>query len=316
VRQRRAHTAHETSPRFFLQIMNSSFAAVTSIVLCIALLYGSERWPFHFTSSTPTEDLEIEVLQPCGAVIFCSDLSTLNVRTIPNACDLRTISNATIDTLKQKTFEYGHVVLRNFESLNKSEMIAAARRFGDLLGWNFGYLHEVRPEVNPKSSVESRGRVPLHWDGMFYHTIPSFQLFQCVKAPDDNAGGRTTFVHTVPVVKAAPEWRRRLWRDSSIRYFTPNLTYFGGFPVSYTIETTHKHLPGVGVLQFHEPFQHEELPSVEITPPTDAARDELVRLGEELMAPDRCDRVYDVCVRSFITSADCGNTFGNEATLC
>lgn len=165
-------------------------------------------------------------------------------------CELASLD---ADALRVLAWRHGHVVLERVRALNQSEMEAQAARLGPLLRWSFGATFHVKPERAFKSTVSSRGHVPLHFDGMFHTNVPRFQLFQAVVPPDD--GGETTFVHTVPLVAAMPPELRAALRRTSVRYFTPRLDYFGGAQTAFPLVRPHPHLPGADVLLWHE--KHE-----------------------------------------------------------
>jgi alpha-ketoglutarate-dependent taurine dioxygenase len=198
-------------------------------------------------------------LQPFGIELRCSDSGTL--------CEFASLD---ADALSVLAWRHGHVVLSQVRALNQSDMEAQAARFGPLLRWNFGFTFHVKPERNFKSTVASRGSVPLHFDGMFYTNVPRFQLFQCITPPDN--GGETTFVHTVPLARAlSPELRAEL-RRTSVKYYTPHLDYFGGAVTEFPLLRAHPNLLGADVLLHHQRHEGDVTQPVRRTVATERER--------------------------------------------
>ena len=71
---------------------------------------------------------------------------------------------------------------------------------------------------------------------MFYHTVPAFQLFQCVRAPPKGYGGQTTFIQTKRIINWLNETEQELLRSTFVTYDTPLLSYFGGYPVTFPLQ--------------------------------------------------------------------------------
>jgi alpha-ketoglutarate-dependent taurine dioxygenase len=95
--------------------------------------------------------LIIEPKEPFGVVVTCA---------VAQRCsNLRALSSETYAWLKVLAMEHGHVLLRNFTSLEPEAMEVAARRFGPLLKWKFGYTFHVKPSDDPQTTVDSRGKV-------------------------------------------------------------------------------------------------------------------------------------------------------------
>lgn len=121
----------------------------------------------------------------------------------------------------------------------------------------------MTPAEDAATSVVSRGRVPLHWDGMFF-IEPSWQFFQCVEPPNQGSGGATVFVHSGRMLHLMPRAMRRQLRRAVVEYNTPLASYFGGYPVRYRVVRSHPHLRGREIVQLHEDWQ-EDLQPVNIT---------------------------------------------------
>lgn len=199
----------------------------------------------------------VSELQPFGVELRCESTDRL--------CEFASLD---VDALRVLAWLHGHVVVERVRTMNQSEFEIQAARFGPLLRWKFGYTFHVKPEINFTTTVTSRGKTPIHFDGMFYSHVPSFQLFQCVIAPDD--GGETTFVHTVPFVRNMSAELRARARQSHIGYFTPHIDYFGGAVRSFPLVRPHPFLRNTDVLLWHEP--HDGIQPVTRTPDSDAAK--------------------------------------------
>jgi alpha-ketoglutarate-dependent taurine dioxygenase len=221
------------------------FLLIVFAFTCNVTLRGALS-PQHSASRTALQRVNdagwrATLLQPFGIELRCD-------RGVNELCEFASLDVATLRSL---AWLHGHVVLEQVRTMNQSELETHASQFGPLLRWKFGFTFHVRPERDFKSTVNSRGKTPIHFDGMFYSHVPSFQLFQCVLVPDN--GGETTFIHTVPLVAAmSPELRARA-RRTTVNYFTPHLDYFGGATSSFPLVRAHPFLQGAEVLLWHEP---------------------------------------------------------------
>jgi alpha-ketoglutarate-dependent taurine dioxygenase len=123
----------------------------------------------------------------------------------------------------------GVVVLRGFASMpKKDELVSFARRFGDLLEWNFGHVLDLFVHEEPRNYLFTHGEVPFHWDGAFAARTPSLQVFQCLRSPGPGSGGETTFCDTTRVIRDAGSAELRRWENISIRYQTEKVAHYGG----------------------------------------------------------------------------------------
>lgn len=157
-----------------------------------------------------------------------------------------------IGELKHAVDKNGVVVLRGFATLpDKHDFIRFARRFGDLLEWNFGFVLDLVVHDDPRNYLFTPGAVPHHWDGAFGSRTPSLQVFQCLQSPGAGAGGETTFCDTAKVLRNATEKERRAWEHISIRYRTDKVAHYGG-AIEQKLVDAHP-TKGVPVLRFAEP---------------------------------------------------------------
>lgn len=156
------------------------------------------------------------------------------------------------DHLKRLVAEHGVVVLRGFAPLpDKDEFTSYARRFGDLLEWNFGFVLDLFVHDDPRNYLFTNGEVPYHWDGAFAAKVPSLQVFQCLQSPGPGSGGETTFCHTERVIRNAGASERRAWKKISIRYTTDKIAHYGG-DIEQRLLDVHPE-KDVPILRFAEP---------------------------------------------------------------
>jgi len=149
------------------------------------------------------------------------------------------------------------VVLRGFAPTDKPAMEALARRFGDLLAWNFGYVLDLVVHETPANYLFTRGNVPYHWDGAFAEVVPSLQVFQCVEAPDA-PGGETVFCDTPAVLDRAGAATRAAWQGLSAAYRTEKKAHYGG-EIRQRLIDRHP-VTGEPTIRFAEPLNEESVP--------------------------------------------------------
>jgi alpha-ketoglutarate-dependent taurine dioxygenase len=133
-----------------------------------------------------------------------------------------------ISTLRQWTLTHSVVVLRGFSPLPREEMIAYARSWGEILTWNFGEVLDLVVHEKPQNYLFTPGNVPFHWDGAFARVVPSFQFFQCRKAPAPGAGGETLFSQTTRAWQLASPAQQEVWAKVEITYTTDKVAHYGG----------------------------------------------------------------------------------------
>ncbi len=170
-----------------------------------------------------------------------------------NGCDLREIEVAEIRRL---AWEYRLIVLRGFQKLDRQNLTEYCTSWGDLLHWNFGVIFDLVVHENATNYLLTNGRVPFHWDGAFIETVPSFEIFQCLKAPVAGTGGETLFCDTIRVWENATPKQQEVWRKIEITYITEsNSAHYGG---KITVPLVSQH-PKTGVtrLRFGEPLDLE-----------------------------------------------------------
>ncbi|MEV6978439.1 TauD/TfdA family dioxygenase [Kitasatospora sp. NPDC093806] len=156
--------------------------------------------------------------------------------------------------------EHKVVALRGFRPFaQKEELVDYAKRWGEVLSWNFGEVLDLEVHADPKDYVFTSGPVPYHWDGAFAATVPSHQVFQCVKAPDLSAGGRTVFCDTGLVLAALSEETRRIWETVKVTYRKEKTAHYGGH-ITADLVQSHPHT-GEPVVRYAEPLDPEKFVS-------------------------------------------------------
>lgn len=138
--------------------------------------------------------------------------------------------------LKELVKTYRLVLLRGFESIDKSILVDYAETLGPLLEWNFGKVMEMRVHEKPANYLFTHGHVPFHWDGAF-HRVPRYLLFHCIAAPLDNAGGETLFTDTTRIWHDASQEEKREWSGKRITYQTEKLAHYGGRITERLVQT-------------------------------------------------------------------------------
>jgi alpha-ketoglutarate-dependent taurine dioxygenase len=120
------------------------------------------------------------------------------------------------------------IVFREYALLPDQDYTRFAKQFGPLLAWEFGEILELKIQPHPVNHIFSSGRVELHWDGAFVKDRPHYNLFQCLRGTDENAGGQTLFVNTVNVRQNAEPSQQEAWQNITIEYSTEKKAHYGG----------------------------------------------------------------------------------------
>lgn len=143
------------------------------------------------------------------------------------------------------------VVIRGLAPFTKEDLPRVARRLGPLQPWEFGAVNELVPDDAAKNYLYTRRAVPLHWDGAFAKKVPRYLFFQCVEAPDEDAGGETVFVDAARPWREADGATRDRWRSLRFTYETERVVHYGGrFTARAVGQHPHTHET---VLRFAEP---------------------------------------------------------------
>jgi len=139
--------------------------------------------------------------------------------------DLRVLPALRLRALAE---ENGLLVLRGFAPLPRDAFVAYAAAMGEIYPWDTGAVLELVAHAEPKNYRFATGSVPLHWDGAFRDRAPSFQFFQCLRAPHPGTGGETQFCDTTRVVARASPRERARWDDVAITYEAERAAPRGG----------------------------------------------------------------------------------------
>jgi alpha-ketoglutarate-dependent taurine dioxygenase len=182
-------------------------------------------------------------LAPFGRVVTATD----------GSADLRDVD---VETFERLTIDAKVLVLRGFPLLSKQDFATYARRWGEILTWDFGEVLDLVIHEDPHNYLFARGDVPFHWDGAFAKATPRFFMFQCVQAPAVGNGGETVFSDTTEVIRRAPDATRALWDSVKIAYRTDKVEHYGG---AVTAPLTAKHqATGEPILRYAEPLPPEQ----------------------------------------------------------
>lgn len=145
----------------------------------------------------------------------------------------------------------GVVVARGFARLEGAALPEFGRRFGEVLGWEFGEVNELRVQAGARNYLYTNHEVPFHWDGAFVGRIPRYIIFQCDSAPHVGAGGETLFCDTRRVLERAAPDVRESWGRIVITYSTEKVVHYGG---SFNAPLLARHpFSGEPVLRYAEP---------------------------------------------------------------
>lgn len=160
-------------------------------------------------------DIAIEPLQPFGAVI-------------KNLSDDTSLERISVSQIEEWLIKYKVIVFRGFTTLAKQELALFAQKLGKPLQWEFGAINDLKVKINAENYIFTDHAVPMHWDGAFVGTIPHIILFQCIKAPQKEDMGGTTFCNTDHIVKNLTTEKKDYWKGITISYTTKKIAHYGG----------------------------------------------------------------------------------------
>jgi alpha-ketoglutarate-dependent taurine dioxygenase len=127
------------------------------------------------------------------------------------------------------------VVLRGLHLADRESFLEVALTFSKnaptleerLLHWSFGPVMELKVDPKPENYLFSEEPVPFHWDGAF-HKEPSYLVFNCLEAPEANAGGETLFCDMKRVLEVLTSEERNLLAKARLTYKTEKKAHYGG----------------------------------------------------------------------------------------
>lgn len=162
-----------------------------------------------------------------------------------------TLEALPVNALRDWVRKHHLLVLRGFRVPASAESFADyCARWGDISVWPFGRVLELVEHAEPEDHIFDNNYVPMHWDGMYRPQVPEFQIFQCVSAPAQGQGGRTTFSNTVRALQHAPSEARALWDRVTVTYHR-KMAYYDSKTAS-PIVAAHPR-SGFPVLRYNEP---------------------------------------------------------------
>jgi alpha-ketoglutarate-dependent taurine dioxygenase len=146
------------------------------------------------------------------------------------------------------------VTLRGFDPLDQNYFLTAARRFGDLLEWEFGHVLELdsQGEQGEEGQPEGGCAAPLQWDRAFARPVPSLAFLQCLEAPEPGCGGETLFCDTNAVLAQVSSAELAAWRGAEIACRREMRTLRGGEKRRPLVDL--HPVTGERILRFDEPM--------------------------------------------------------------
>jgi alpha-ketoglutarate-dependent taurine dioxygenase len=170
----------------------------------------------------------------------------------------QSVTDLPVDRLRELVRRHRLLLLRGFAALAGESLPDYCRQWGPLLEWPFGTVLELEVHAAPKNYLFTPGSVPYHWDGAFAAVVPSFQVFQCLRAPLPGTGGETLFCETNSLLRALPAAVRERWEGVEITYSSEKVAHYGG-RITAPLVDRHPHT-GEPVLRFAEPPDADTAP--------------------------------------------------------
>jgi L-tyrosine isonitrile desaturase/decarboxylase len=162
--------------------------------------------------------------------------------------DIRSLD---VEMLRELVWKERLIVLRGFKTFTGADDYAHyCESWGAISVWPFGKILELVEQNNPEDHIFDNNYVPLHWDGMYRPQVPEFQIFHCVKAPQEGQGGRTTFSNTVSALEKAPAQIKQLWEKVTGSY-QRKMEFYDSKTVSPVIDKHPRR--GFSVIRYNEP---------------------------------------------------------------
>lgn len=154
------------------------------------------------------------------------------------------------------------VLLKNFSSPSAETLTTFSKNIGEILAWEFGHIMEMKPDKKAKNYLFTHNRVPFHWDGAF-HKEPSFLVFHCISAPEEEAGGETIFSNTECILDNLSREERDYLASVEMTYETEKLAHYGG-KISVPLIQKHPKTKR-DILRFAEPVPTDFLNPVSVS---------------------------------------------------
>lgn len=167
---------------------------------------------------------------------------------IKESTDIKDVDIASLKKLFEKE---QLLVLRGFDTFKNSEDFSGyCELWGEICIWPFGKVLDLIQQENPEDHIFDNSYIPLHWDGMYRPQVPEYQIFNCVKAPLEDHGGRTTFSNTILVLESSSPETNELWNKVTGIY-KRKMEFYNSKTVSPII-TKHPH-KDFSVIRYNEP---------------------------------------------------------------
>lgn len=181
----------------------------------------------------------------------------------------------------------GVVVARGFAPLSGEALPEFGRRFGEVLGWDFGEVNDLRVRAEAGNYLYTNHEVPFHWDGAFVGRAPRYIVFQCESAPPHGAGGETLFCDTRLLLERAAPGVREAWGRVQITYSTEKVVHYGG---TFNSPLLARHpSSGEQVLRYAEPVDDLNPVRLEIEGVAEGSREAfLLDMRRRLREPEVC----------------------------
>ena len=135
--------------------------------------------------------------------------------------------------LEEQTYKSQLVLIKGLGALEKDKLLEWSRRLNKkttdmdkFISWDFGFVMELKEDLNPKNYLFSKEEVPYHWDGAF-HEEAGVLIFNCIEGTAKNTG-RTLFANTKKIISNMGAGDINYLETQLIEYKTKKLAHYGG----------------------------------------------------------------------------------------
>ncbi|KAF8579389.1 Clavaminate synthase-like protein [Ramaria rubella] len=218
--------------------------------------------PYYLRARSPDHDLGDRINPhvtfihnyPFGMVVKVDPAANLSLDDLP------------MKNVRALALRYSVLLFRGFVESDRECFRRMAKGLGEVVPWpKYGDILELKenPNLDINSSL-TREAMPMHYDGVFMtkkdengeltHNPPTFQVFRCIRAPEQAEGGKTLITNTADLICHGLTASQRDWLSGKkYSVFTPANKVFGGelltLPIIMRNENT-----GHDVLRWHEPW--------------------------------------------------------------
>ncbi|KAF5383926.1 hypothetical protein D9757_007406 [Collybiopsis confluens] len=171
-----------------------------------------------------------------------------------------------MDKLRKLTAMHSCVLLRGFSQVDRDDMIKKSEELGPILRWPaFGAIFELKESPGTDVLSLASEAMPMHYDGVFKtktdehgkvtNDPPQFQVFQCIRAPENEEGGQTLLTKTSDILRyGITPAQYQLLSSKTWTTFTAQNTIFGGKQFELPLIAQNE-LTGNNILRWHDPWQ-------------------------------------------------------------